>query len=85
MGHRHVDAPARIRVYWQPGCTSCLRTKEFLPGRASTTTRSTREDDPGARDELSGLGARGLPVVSRGQRTRCASRSATCCKFLNLA
>jgi arsenate reductase-like glutaredoxin family protein len=22
--------PNRIRVYWAPGCTSCLRTKEFL-------------------------------------------------------
>jgi arsenate reductase-like glutaredoxin family protein len=20
----------RVRVFWQPGCTSCLRTKEFL-------------------------------------------------------
>jgi arsenate reductase-like glutaredoxin family protein len=20
----------KIRVFWQPGCTSCLRTKEFL-------------------------------------------------------
>ena len=20
----------RVRVYWQPGCTSCLRMKEFL-------------------------------------------------------
>jgi arsenate reductase-like glutaredoxin family protein len=22
--------PSEILVYWQPGCTSCLRTKEFL-------------------------------------------------------
>lgn len=21
---------ARIQVFWQPGCTSCLRVKEFL-------------------------------------------------------
>ena len=23
----------RVRVFWQPGCTSCLRTKEFLTER----------------------------------------------------
>ena len=22
--------PAHIKVFWQPGCSSCLRTKEFL-------------------------------------------------------
>ena len=26
-------ASERIRVYWQPGCSSCLRTKEFLTAR----------------------------------------------------
>ena len=24
------ESPARIKVFWQPGCSSCLRTKEFL-------------------------------------------------------
>ena len=21
-----------VKVYWQPGCSSCLKTKEFLDG-----------------------------------------------------
>ena len=25
-----IIASERVRVFWQPGCTSCLRTKEFL-------------------------------------------------------
>ena len=29
MPHASDDGSA-IRAYWQPGCTSCLRMKEFL-------------------------------------------------------
>jgi len=26
----HMLETQRVKVFWQPGCTSCLRTKEFL-------------------------------------------------------
>jgi hypothetical protein len=26
----HAAAETPIKAYWQPGCTSCLRMKEFL-------------------------------------------------------
>jgi arsenate reductase-like glutaredoxin family protein len=25
-----ASAAERVRVFWQPGCSSCLRAKEFL-------------------------------------------------------
>jgi arsenate reductase-like glutaredoxin family protein len=25
-----VAGEPEVRVYWQPGCSSCLKTKEFL-------------------------------------------------------
>jgi glutaredoxin len=55
-----------IRVYWQPGCTSCLRTKEFLTKRGvAFVSRNVLADD-GAFDELAVLGLRQVPVVARG-------------------
>ena len=27
---RARDTEAFLKVYWQPGCSSCLKTKEFL-------------------------------------------------------
>jgi glutaredoxin len=55
-----------IRVYWQPGCTSCLRTKEFLTKRGvAFISRNVLADD-GAMDELAVFGLRQVPVVTRG-------------------
>jgi len=57
-----------FRVYWQPGCTSCLRTKEFLSQRGvpyeSVNVRAT----PGAMEELAAFGLRSVPAVSDGER-----------------
>ena len=58
----------RVRVFWQPGCTSCLRTKEFLT-RAGVDYESinVHGNEP-AMEELRKLGARSVPVVSRGDK-----------------
>jgi glutaredoxin len=65
---------ARVRVYWQPGCTSCLRTREFLTRHGVAYESIDVSVVPGARDELRALGARGLPVVALGKRyTLCQS------------
>jgi len=36
-----------LKVYWQPGCSSCLKTKEFLlaNGIATEYLRRRRESD----------------------------------------
>lgn len=56
-----------IKVYWQPGCTSCLRTKEFLSKRGISFVSRNVLADVGALDELAALGLRQVPVVSRGR------------------
>ena len=60
-----MDRPG-IRVYWQPGCTSCLRVKELL-GAAGVPFESINvRTHPGAAAEFAGLGVRAVPVVARG-------------------
>jgi glutaredoxin len=53
-------------VFWQPGCTSCLRTKEFLT-RAGVDYESINvHGNEAAMAELAKLGARSVPIVARG-------------------
>jgi len=55
-----------LRVYWQPGCTSCLRTKEFLNGHGVPfISVNVLADEQGFR-ELAELGLRRVPIVRRG-------------------
>jgi glutaredoxin len=54
------------RVYWQPGCTSCLRAKEFLKAHGIPYESINVREDDGAMDELARLGARSIPVITRG-------------------
>lgn len=57
-----------IRVFWQPGCSACVKTKEFLTGLGvAYESVNVLEDTEGMAD-LARLGARSLPVVSRGSR-----------------
>jgi glutaredoxin len=53
-------------VYWQPGCTSCLKTKEFLRANGIEFESVNVREDPGAMERLARLGARSIPVVTRG-------------------
>lgn len=62
------SASDRVRVYWQPGCTSCLRTKEFLT-RAGVDYESINvHGNEAAMAELATLGARSVPIVARGEK-----------------
>jgi len=58
--------PSAIRVYWQPGCTSCLRVKELLAGAGVPFVSINVRTYPGAAAELAALGVRAVPVVARG-------------------
>lgn len=58
----------RIRVYWQTGCTSCLRTKEFLTKNGIAFESRDVLKDPEAFDELASLGLRQVPIVVRGDQ-----------------
>jgi glutaredoxin/uncharacterized damage-inducible protein DinB len=55
-----------LKVYWQPGCSSCLKTKEFLIDNGiEFHSVNVLDDDEGFAD-LQKLGIRTVPIVARG-------------------
>jgi glutaredoxin len=59
-------AEAPIKAYWQPGCTSCLRMKEFLTKHGVPFVSVNVLEDRTAMSELAELGVRTVPVIRRG-------------------
>lgn len=55
-----------LRVFWQPGCSSCLRTKEFLTEHGVPFRSVDVLNDDGGMDEMAALGIRTVPIVARG-------------------
>jgi hypothetical protein len=55
-----------ISVYWQPGCTSCLRTKEFLTRHGVPFVSRNVLEDATALTELARFGLKQVPIVTRG-------------------
>src|ERR1700688_1215414 len=55
-----------LRVYWQPGCSSCLRTKEFLTKHGIPFVSINVLADREAFDDLARIGVRRVPIVRRG-------------------
>jgi len=67
-------APTRIKLFWQPGCSSCLRTKEFLSKHGIDYDSINVHADSEGMGQLQALGARSVPVVALGSRfTLCQS------------
>jgi hypothetical protein len=60
-----ADAPV-VKAYWQPGCTSCLRMKEFLAKHGVPFVSVNVLEDKEAFVELAALGVRSVPIVRRG-------------------
>src|SRR5262245_5329088 len=56
-----------IKAYWQPGCTSCLRMKEFLTRHGVPFVSVNVLADRDGLAELEALGIRSVPIVRRGQ------------------
>ena len=56
----------KFAVYWQPGCSSCLRTKEFLTANGIDFKSVNVLEDDSAMDRLAELGARSIPVITQG-------------------
>ena len=55
-----------LKAYWQPGCTSCLRMKEFLTKNGVPFVSVNVLEDRDAFDELATLGIRSVPIIRRG-------------------
>ena len=56
-----------LKVYWRPGCSSCVKVKEFLTKLGVDYESINVSARPEAMDELRELGVRTVPVVSRGR------------------
>ena len=56
-----------LRVYWRPGCSSCVKVKEFLSGLGVEYESINVSATPQAMDELREMGVRTVPVVARGK------------------
>lgn len=78
------NATERVRVFWQPGCSSCLRTKEFLSKHGVAYESINVHGNAAGMEELRKLGARSVPIVARGGQFVFAQTLTDVIKFLNL-
>jgi glutaredoxin len=78
------SAAERVRVFWQPGCSSCLRTKEFLSKNGVDYESINVHGNPTGMEELRKLGARSVPIVARGGQFVFAQTLTDVIKFLRL-
>jgi glutaredoxin len=79
-----IIAGERVRVFWQPGCTSCLRTKEFLTKHGVDYESINVHGNAAGMEELRKLGARSVPIVARGDKFVFAQTLTDVIKFLDL-
>ncbi len=56
-----------VKLYWQPGCSSCIKAKEFLAELGVRYEAINVAARPSAMEELRALGVRSVPVVTRGR------------------
>ena len=56
-----------LKVYWRPGCSSCVKVKEHLAQLGVPFESIDVAARPEAMDELLALGVKTVPVVSRGR------------------
>ena len=71
-----------LRVFWMPGCSSCVKVKEFLKKLGIAFDSVNVLTDPKAESDLQAMGAMGFPVVSRGKEFVCAQSLDDVSKFL---
>ncbi len=85
MGSTQDDTPGRLTLYWQPGCTSCLRTREYLDRHGIAYRSVNVLSDPGAREALARLGTRTVPLLVRDGVWVSAQDAAEVARFVGLA
>ncbi len=71
-----------LRVYWRPGCSSCVKVKEFLTNLGVEYESINVSARPEAMEELRELGVRTVPVVARGKEYVFAQELADVSQFV---
>lgn len=77
-----ITGTDQLRVFWMPGCSSCVKVKEFLKKLDLPFDSVNVLTDPNAERDLQAMGAMGFPVVSRGKDFVCAQSLDDVSKFL---
>ena len=67
VGNIREELLEPLKVYWQPGCSSCLKTKEFLLEHGVAFQSVNVLDDDSGFAELRALGLKLVPIVARGK------------------
>ena len=57
-----------VKVYWQPGCSSCLKTKEFLKDNGVDFKSVNVLEDKTGFEDLQRFGVKLVPVVAKGDQ-----------------
>ena len=57
-----------VKVYWQPGCSSCLKTKEFLKDNGIEFKSVNVLEDKSGFEDLQRFGVKLVPVVAKGDQ-----------------
>jgi glutaredoxin/uncharacterized damage-inducible protein DinB len=71
-----------LRVYWRPGCSSCVKVKEFLTNLGVDYESINVSAKPEAMDDLRAMGVRTVPVVARGREYVFAQELADVSRFI---
>jgi glutaredoxin/uncharacterized damage-inducible protein DinB len=60
-------ADTQLKVYWRPGCSSCVKVKEYLSSQGVAFESIDVSARPEAMQDLARWGVKSVPVVSRGE------------------
>lgn len=74
-----------FRVFWQPGCSSCLKAKEFLTEHGISFDSVNVLDGVYGMAALQALGAKSVPVVSQGDKCVFAQNLGDLADFVGVA
>jgi glutaredoxin len=80
-----MSSPApSLRLYWQPGCTSCLKVREFLREHSIPFESINVREHPDALPMLAGRGVRSVPVLVRGDEIAFAQNIDDVARFVGV-
>lgn len=63
-----TDSRPEISVYWKPGCSSCLKTKEFVEEQGFEFESVNVLEREEAMEEILASGLRSIPAVRKGAK-----------------
>ena len=72
MGEAQHEVASEIRpevsVFWKPGCSSCLKLKEFVEEQGIEFESVNLQEREDAMEEIVAAGLRGIPVLRKGRK-----------------